>query len=298
MSARASDTATGFENLAVSEAMLPGVVTCHPADPASRIAAAMVIHDVRAVRLQVSGGAARFVTDLDVVRAALTLPPETPARELASEYAATLTSDATVAEAIAKMSKQYADHVLVVDPESGEPTGILSSFDIAAAIAGGRPRRPAIRVAVPTRPPPGADWLATTTVATIMQMGVVSCHPNVSIATAARCMVERHIHCVAIGGIGIGPREGHFEWGLVDDLDIVQAANRRAVAEPAGSIAVEAPPAVYELDSIAHAARLMVDEGARHVVVIGPDGLPSGMVSTRDVAWMVASRSMPPRSDD
>jgi CBS domain-containing protein len=293
-----SAAATVFENLAVSQVMLPGVVTCHPDDPASRIAASMVIHDVRAVRLQTPGGAALFVSDLDLVRAVLTAPPETPARRLASEHAATVSSDAPVADAVAKMSELYADHALVVDPESGEPSGVLSSFDIVAAIAGGRPRRTAARVTVPTRAPADADRLSTTTVATVMQMGVVSCQPQVSIATVARCMAERHIHCVAVGGVGVdGRREGHFEWGLIDDMDIVQAANRRALTEPAGSIAVEAPLAVTEFDSIEHAATLMVDEGSRHVVVIGAEGLPAGMVSTRDVAWMVASLPRPPGAD-
>jgi CBS domain-containing protein len=292
MTAEASGTTTTFENLTVADAMLPGVVTGDPADPVSTIAASMVIHDVRVVMLPSTGGAALLVTDLDIVRAALTQPLETPARSLAREHAATVTTDTLLDRAVAKMSELYVDHVLALDPESGGPMGVLSSFDVASAMAGGKRRRPTARAPVPSRSPLGADSLRTTSVGTVMQMGVVSCSPDVSIATVARCMVERHIHCVAVGGVGVeGRREGHFEWGLIDDMDIVQAANRHAIAEPAGSIAVEAPLAVTESDSIDHAARLMVDEGARHVVVIGANGLPSGMVSTRDVAWMLAGAS-------
>ena len=283
------DTTTTFENTTVADATLPGVVTCDPTASISTIAASMVIHDVRAVVVRSAGGAALLVTELDLVRAALTRPLETPAREVAREHAVRVASDTMLGRAVSKMSELYVDHVLVTDSGSGEPRAVLSSFDVATAVVGGRRRRPQARLPVPARSSAGADPLSSTSVLTVVQMGVVSCNPAVSILTIASCMVQRHIHCVAVAGVGArGSREGHFEFGLVDDMDIVQAANRRALAESAGSIAVDAPLAVTEGDSIKHAARMMVDEGARHAVVIGSNGLPSGMISTRDIAWMLA----------
>ncbi|MGO9883613.1 MAG: CBS domain-containing protein [Solirubrobacteraceae bacterium] len=283
------DTATTLENLTVADATLPGVVTCDPTASISTIAASMVIHDVRALMVRSAGGAALLVTELDLVRAALTRPLQTPAREVASEHAVSVTSDTSLGQAVSKMSELYVDHLLVTDSGSGEPRAVLSSFDVATAVVAGRRRRPQARLPVPGRSSASADLLSSTSVLTIMQMGVVSCNPGVSILTIARCMVERHIHCVAVAGVGAGgSREGHFEFGLVDDMDIVQAANRRALAESAGSIAIDAPLAVPEGDSIERAARLMVDEDARHAVVIGSNGLPSGMISTRDIAWMLA----------
>ena len=286
------DTTTTFENTTVADATLPGVVTCDPTASISTIAASMVIHDVRAVVVRSAGGAALLVTELDLVRAALTRPFQTPARDVAREHAVSVASDTMLGPAVSKMSELYVDHILVTDSGSGEPRAVLSSFDVATAVVGGRRRRPQARLPVPARSSAGADPLSSTSVLTVMQMGVVSCNPGVSILTIARCMVQRHIHCVAVAGVGAGgSREGHFEFGLVDDMDIVQAANRRALAESAGSIAVDAPLAVTEGDSIEHAARMMVDEAARHAVVIGSNGLPSGMISTRDLAWMLAGAS-------
>jgi CBS domain-containing protein len=283
------DTEKTLENLTVADATLPGVVTCDPTASISAIAASMVIHDVRAVIVWSAGGAALLVTELDLVRAALTRPFQTPAREIAREHAVSVTSDTMLGPAVSKMSELYVDHILVTDSGSGEPRAVLSSFDVATAVVAGRRRRPQARLPVPARSSAGADALSSTSILTVMQMGVVSCNPAVSILTMARCMVQRHIHCVAVAGVGAGgSREGHFEFGLVDDMDIVQAANRRALAESAGSISVDAPLAVTEGDSIEHAARMMVDEGARHAVVIGSNGLPSGMISTRDVAWLLA----------
>ena len=288
------DTATTLENLTVADAALPGVVTCDPTASISTLAASMLIHDVRAVMVRSAGGAALLVTDLELVRAGLTRPLQTPARELAREHAVSVTSDTMLGQAVSKMSELYVDHILVTDSASGEPRAVLSSFDVATAVVGGRRRRPQARLPVPGRSSTGDDPLSSTSVLTVMQMGVVSCNPGVAILTVARCMVERHIHCVAVAGVGAGgSHEGHFEFGLVDDMDIVQAANRRALAESAGSIAVDAPLAVTEGDSIEHAARMMVDESARHTVVIGSNGLPTGMISTRDIAWMLAGATRP-----
>ena len=55
---------------------------------------------------------------------------------------ATLSTQATLAEAVELMAVGYATHVLATDPSSGAPAGIISSLDIAAAV-GGVPPRPA-----------------------------------------------------------------------------------------------------------------------------------------------------------
>ena len=283
------DAAATFENLTVADATLQGVVGCDPTASISTVAASMVIHDVRAVMVWSDQGDALLVSDLDLIRAALTRPLKTAAREIAREHAVTVTNDTMLGKAVSMMSERYVDHILVTDSASDEPRAVLSSFDVATAVAGRRRQRPQARHPVPGRSSGGADPLSSTSAVAVMQMGVVSCNPSASILTAARCMVERHIHCVAVAGVGTAAsREGHFEFGLIDDMDIVQAVDRRALAESAGSIAVDAPLAVTEADSIAHAARMMIDEGARHAVVTGPSGLPSGMISTRDIAWMLA----------
>jgi predicted transcriptional regulator len=106
----------------------------------------------------------------------------------------------------------------------------------------------------------------------------------------ARSMAEHRVHCVAIAGVAeAGPHAEHFAWGLIDDMELVLATHRRSLDEAATTVVVSAPPAVNESDTLAHAAGLMVRDDARHVVVVGPSGLPSGIISTLDVVRSLAA---------
>ena len=67
------------------------------------------------------------------------------------------------------------------------------------------------------------------------------------------------------------------------------ALHRGALAEPAATIAATAPIAVKESEMLDRAAALMVEHDISHVVVVGHSGLPSGMVSTLDVAGILAA---------
>jgi len=78
-------------------------------------------------------------------------------------------------------------------------------------------------------------------------------------------------------------------WGLISAIDLILATHRGALSEPAARIAATEPIAVEESDSLDGAASLMVEHDTTHLVAVGSLGLPSGMVSTHDVAAVLAS---------
>jgi CBS domain-containing protein len=279
-----------LSGLTVRDAMRPGVVTCLPADGLATLAAIMVTHGVHAAVLgPLSDGAPLIVTDIELVRAALEGADDARAVDIARDPVATLPADASLDLAVAKMAELYLEHVLATDPATGVPCGIISSFDIASAIGGHRPGRARVARSGPARPWSSARTLREAMVGHVMHPGVVTCTPDAPMWTVGRTMAEHRVHCVAVAGVGAtGEHTQHFTWGLIDALELVRALHRGALDEPAGTIAVTGPIAVLEGDSLEMAAKLMIEDGARHVVVVGASGLPCGIVSTLDVASIVA----------
>jgi CBS domain-containing protein len=255
----------------------------------ARLAAIMVTHGIHAVVLPSPERVVPLVaTDLDVVRAALERPGAR-ASEIAREPLACIESDAPLERAVATMAERYVAHLLVTDPSSGAATGVTSSFDVAVVIGGLQPRLARMLVPGPARPSPSARTLREALVHDVMHVGVTSCPADVRLAAVARSMAEQRVHCIAITGI---ERPGqHLTWGLIDDMDLILAAHRGALGEPAATIAATEPVAVEEGDSLEHAATLMIEHDTRHVVVVGTSGLPSGIVSTRDVAAILAANA-------
>ena len=296
MAVQPSQVTPDLSRLTITDVMRRDVVTCHPDDGLKLLATSLVDRDVRAIIMPAPGHAPLIVSDIELVRAALDEPAAATAQEVAVEPVATLPSDTPLDQAIARMAELYVAHVLAVDPDTGALAGVLSSFDIAAWI-GGTPSGELSVHSVSFGRAPETGRLADTCARSAMQWGVVSCRPDVPITTAARWMAERRVRCVAVAGVGEStPGKPCFEWGLLDDMDVVRAAHRQVLDAPSGSIARNAPVAVSEGDSVQHAARLMVDNDARHVVVVGPTGLPSGMLSTLDVAWLLAGQPVRRRS--
>ena len=129
----------------------------------------------------------------------------------------------------------------------------------------------------------------------MMHHGVTTCAPDVSLTTVARSMAEHRVHCIAVAGVDVtSGGDQHFTWALIDDLSLVRALHRRETSMPAAAIAEPAPPAAREGDTLDQAAKLMVARGTSHVVAIGRSGLPSGMVSTLDIALIVSASAQTP----
>ena len=132
--------------------------------------------------------------------------------------------------------------------------------------------------------------LAGTTVRDAMQLGLFECTPDTGVATIARTMAERSIHCVVVAGIDRrGPRGEHLTWGIVSDLDLMRGLRPGLEDTTAGELAATDIVVVEPTDTLEHAAQLMAEHDNAHLVVASPEtGRPVGMLSTLDVARAVA----------
>jgi CBS domain-containing protein len=287
MTTQPTFTLSALTDATVAEVMHPGVVTCLPGDRLARLCAIIVAHGIHSVVLgSAEDGAPLVVTDLDLVRASLERP-DARASDIAREVAATVSSDAPLEQAIASMAELYVAHLLVTDTSSGSPVGMVSSFDVAAVIGGYPPRLARMLVPGPARPSPSARTLRQAVVHDVMHAGVLSCPADAPLWVVARSMAEHRVHCIAVTGI---ERPGqHLTWGLISDMDLILAAHRGALHEPAAKIAATEPIAIEEGDSLENVAALMIEHDTSHLVVVGSSGLPAGMVSTRDVAAILAA---------
>lgn len=124
------------EHARVSDAMNKGVVTC-PRDAGlremGRLMASRHIHSL-VISL---GDPARWalVTDVDLAQSAIGRPDAT-AEDLAVS-ATGISSEATLSRAIDVMRDQGTSHLIVTDPENGQPAGMISALDIAGIVAWG-----------------------------------------------------------------------------------------------------------------------------------------------------------------
>lgn len=287
MTASPGPTASALTDVSTGEVMHPGVLTCRPDDRLARLCAIIVTHGIHAVVLGAPEDVVPLVvTDLDLVRASLERP-DALAKEIAREVAATVSSDAPLQQAIGTMAELYVAHLLVADPSSGVPVGIVSSFDVAAVIGGYEPRLARVLVPGPARPSPSARTLRQALVHDVMHAGIISCPADAPLQVVARSMAEHRVHCIAVTGIE-QPGQ-HLTWGLISDMDLLLAAHRGALDEPAAKIAATEPIAVNEGESLENVAALMIEHDTSHLVVVGPSRLPAGMVSTRDVASVLAA---------
>ena len=287
MTAPDSPTRSPLTGVTVLDAMNPGVVSCLPDDGVAKLASIMVAHGIHAVVLARGDRTGPLiVTDLELVRAALERA-DVHVAEIAREPLASLPADAPLDRAVAMMAERYVAHLLATDPVSGDPAGIISSFDVAAVVGGQDPKYARMLRPGPARPSVSARTLAQARVGDAMHPGVTTCPADAPLATVALTMAEHRIHCVAVAGI---ERSGqHLTWGLIGDMDLVLAVHRGAFSEAAATIATTEPIAVREDDSLERVAALMVEHATSHVVVVARSGLPSGIVSTRDVAGVLAS---------
>jgi CBS domain-containing protein len=129
-------------------------------------------------------------------------------------------------------------------------------------------------------------------VADLMHRGVVSCARGSTASEIAQLMISADVHSVAV--LSPSPEPGHppLIWGIVTDLNLLRAlaeGQSQATAETlAGGQVIRVRPS----QTISEAAEVMVGSGAHHLVVIDPDDLqPIGMLSTTDIAPMLASKS-------
>ena len=124
------------------------------------------------------------------------------------------------------------------------------------------------------------------TVSDAMRSGVISCPPETPLKTVARMMADNHVHSIVV--IPPGSDGGGKPWGIVSDLDLVQAGGE-ADDRTAGETCTTEVVSVGPEDSLERAARLMAEHRTSHLIVVDPrSDHPLGVLSTLDVAGIVA----------
>jgi CBS domain-containing protein len=120
----------------VAAVMTPGIRSCAPETPLTRVAEIMATNHVHAVAV---GGVAEdhlvwgVIDALGLVRALRTPAAHPTARSISRRPATSIEPEAQLADAARLMDEGGLGHLVVVDRE--RPVGIISTLDIARAAA-------------------------------------------------------------------------------------------------------------------------------------------------------------------
>jgi CBS domain-containing protein len=128
-----------LEHARVEDAMRHGIFRC-PADTSLREAArTMSLHHVHTIVVSdpADGSPWGLLTDQAVVSALLTDDGDCPLRDIAERDLNTISSGEPLLAAAERMREHATSHLLVRDAESGAPTGMLSTLDLAGILAWG-----------------------------------------------------------------------------------------------------------------------------------------------------------------
>lgn len=133
-----------LETLRVADAMHTGLISCSPDAPLRTVARLMATYRVHAVlvtghgadRLP-GGGVWGVISDTDLLRAAQTGDLDEHASWAASALPVlTVTTGDRLARAAQLMTEHESSHVVVIEPQTARPIGVLSTLDVARALAG------------------------------------------------------------------------------------------------------------------------------------------------------------------
>ena len=141
---RGSSPVPPFDRASVADVMSPGVIACAPAAPLVTVAQTLAAHHVHSVVVvglatDAAGGdhlVWGVVSDMDLVRAAGSGIEGRTAADAARTGVVTVDPSTSLAEAARLMDEHGTAHLIVTG--DGQPIGVVSSFDIAGALAQGR----------------------------------------------------------------------------------------------------------------------------------------------------------------
>jgi CBS domain-containing protein len=133
----------GFRGLRVIDAMHPALITCSLESPLRTIARMMATYRVHAILVTShgdeklpDGGLWGIVSDTDLLRAAEAgNVDEQPARTIAAQPVVTVATTEELARAAQVMVERDVSHLIVIEPRSARPVGVLSTLDVARALA-------------------------------------------------------------------------------------------------------------------------------------------------------------------
>jgi CBS domain-containing protein len=139
---RREDLPVAFEMATVGDAMSKGVISCPPETPLRIVACTMATYGVHAIFVlehthedDESPRLWGLVSDLDLVAAAGLDLDRLTAGGTAVTPLVTISASRPIAEAGSLMAQYGVAHLAVTDPSSRRPIGVISTLDIARAIA-------------------------------------------------------------------------------------------------------------------------------------------------------------------
>lgn len=123
----------------VADAMHPGLHSCGRDTSLTEVARMMATNHVHCIAVTGSGDALLWgiISDLDLLRAGTSPGAEQTAGDLATQPVASVQTTMPLREATELMLDHGATHVVVIDPLTERPVGILSTLDIAGILAWG-----------------------------------------------------------------------------------------------------------------------------------------------------------------
>lgn len=130
-----------FDDARVHDAMRVGVVTCRPQTSLRDVARIMVGYQIHSVLVGDLGSGQEpwgIVTDLDVARAAACDISEIAAGDVASHDLISVPASESVAAAAKLMAERSCTHLLAVQPDTGQPVGVISALGLASVVAADR----------------------------------------------------------------------------------------------------------------------------------------------------------------
>lgn len=134
---------TPFLRARVSDVMTEGLITCAPSTPLRGVAKLMASHRVHSVFVfdygqedDESPKLWGIVSDLDLVAAAWADVDDQTAGESAVTPLVFVRADDDLRHAAQLMTESGVSHLAVVDPRTRRPIGVVSTLDIARAVAG------------------------------------------------------------------------------------------------------------------------------------------------------------------
>lgn len=137
----APNTAVPFADATVADAMHAGVLTCPPETPLPTVARMMSAYGVHAIVVTDLEPEEEYaerpwgvLSGIDLVRAAALITQEPTAGGVASTELITVAPDEQLSHAAQLMGEHDLTHLVVVD-SGGRPLGVVSTQDVARAIA-------------------------------------------------------------------------------------------------------------------------------------------------------------------
>lgn len=140
---RGSYLMPSLEHATVSDAMHPGILTCEPDASLPEVARIMATHHVHCVAVvgvsheEPPCGVWSVISDLDLVRAGIGDGEPPNARAIAQQPLVTVEPSLPLREAGKLMLSSEVSHLVVIEPGTQRPIGILSTADIAGVLGWG-----------------------------------------------------------------------------------------------------------------------------------------------------------------